>query len=218
MIPVSAIVARAALAAALGSIVGIERERHERAAGLRTHALVGLGAAAFTLVSALAFHGHGRIAAQIVTGIGFLGAGTIIFQREMVRGLTTAASIWVVAAIGMAAGAGMFALAAAATLLALAILAGLKPIENRWFRGRHLRTLRLLFDPRAISFIEIESAIEAGGCPLDQMVIEPGQAGGPDRLTLVFRAGGEKRLAPLLNQLRQLAGVRQISSENRREE
>ena len=95
MIPVSQILLRVCLATVLGGIVGIERERSERAAGLRTHAMVGLGSAVFTIISAFGFQdilGTGsvtldpsRIAAQIVTGIGFLGAGTIIFQHEMVR-------------------------------------------------------------------------------------------------------------------------------------
>jgi len=100
------------VAAALGGAIGLERELRERQAGLRTHLVVSVGAALFTLVSAYGFSGFGsrvdptRIAAQIVTGIGFLGAGAIIRQGLSVRGLTTAASLWLVAAIGMAAGAG----------------------------------------------------------------------------------------------------------------
>src|SRR5207253_1246753 len=105
------------LAALLGSAVGLERELRDREAGLRTHLLVSLGSALFTVVSAYGFHDFlvrggtevrtdpTRIAAQIVTGIGFLGAGAIIRQGLSVRGLTTAATLWVVAAIGMAVGA-----------------------------------------------------------------------------------------------------------------
>lgn len=114
MITILQVILRVCAATVLGGIVGMERERSERAAGLRTHAMVGLGAAAFMLISAFGFHDilgaqnvaldPSRVAAQIVTGIGFLGAGTIVFQREMVRGLTTAASIWAVAAIGAAVG------------------------------------------------------------------------------------------------------------------
>jgi putative Mg2+ transporter-C (MgtC) family protein len=106
---------RMALATLLSGIVGLERERGERAAGLRTHALVGLGACLVMLVSAFGFNDWhftpgaldpSRIAAQVISGIGFLGAGVIIFQRdrEVVRGLTTAASVWVVAGIGLAVG------------------------------------------------------------------------------------------------------------------
>ena len=112
------ILLRVSLAAGLGGAIGIERELREREAGLRTHMLVSVGAALFTLVSAFAWtdwqfsNASGivfdptRIAAQIVTGIGFLGAGAIIRQGLSVRGLTTAATLWVVAAIGMATGAG----------------------------------------------------------------------------------------------------------------
>ncbi len=112
------LLARLALAAALGAVVGFEREVRERQAGFRTHMLVALGSALFTIVSAYAWtafsfgHGSGvtydptRIAAQIVTGVGFLGAGAILHQGRLVRGLTTAASLWIVAAVGMAVGAG----------------------------------------------------------------------------------------------------------------
>jgi putative Mg2+ transporter-C (MgtC) family protein len=134
--------ARLAVAAVLTGVIGLERELRERAAGLRTHMLVGVGSALFTIVSAYAwsdfvFSRQGgtvldptRVAAQIVTGIGFLGAGAIIRQGISVRGLTTAAGLWVVAAIGMAAGAGYYSAALIATGL---VLVGLGPI--RWLEG-----------------------------------------------------------------------------------
>ena len=133
---------RLVLAAGLSGLVGLERELRERAAGLRTHMLVGLGSALFTVVSAYAWgdftfdRSQGtvldptRIAAQIVTGIGFLGAGAIIRQGLSVRGLTTAAGLWVVAAIGMAVGAGFYLPALVTTGL---VLVGLGPF--RWFEG-----------------------------------------------------------------------------------
>src|SRR3989441_11383310 len=97
---------RLLVALVLGAIVGLERERVERAAGLRTVTMVSLGACLFTIVGAYGFSqtDPSRVAAQIVTGIGFLGAGTIFLRKDLVRGLTTAATIWTVAAIGMAAG------------------------------------------------------------------------------------------------------------------
>jgi len=125
---------RLAIAAALGGAVGLEREFREREAGLRTHMLVSVGSALFTLASAYGFRDflvHGgsvvradptRIAAQIVTGIGFLGAGAIIRQGLNVRGLTTAATLWVVAAIGLTAGAGYYSAAAITTLVVLVSL------------------------------------------------------------------------------------------------
>ena len=114
------------LAFVLSALIGIERQRKLKSAGLRTHTLVGMGAAVFTLVSAYGFStvvgphvvlDPSRIAAQIVSGIGFLGAGVIFVRQNMVNGLTTAATIWVTAAIGMACGAGMPVIAVIATFL-----------------------------------------------------------------------------------------------------
>ena len=141
---------RLGVAAGLTGLIGLERELRERAAGLRTHMLVGVGSALFTIVSAYGWSDFvfnrdegtildpTRIAAQIVTGIGFLGAGAIIRQGLSVRGLTTAAGLWVVAAIGMAAGAGYYSAALVGTAI---VLVGLGPI--RWLEGAPLiRDLR----------------------------------------------------------------------------
>lgn len=117
----------------LGAIIGFEREMHRQPAGFRTHSLVALGAALFTIVSAYAFRDSGadptRIAAQIVSGIGFIGAGTILQHRGSIRGLTTAASLWSVAAIGTAAGAGLITMAVIGTVLILVVLALLDRVE-----------------------------------------------------------------------------------------
>jgi putative Mg2+ transporter-C (MgtC) family protein len=118
---------RLALAGALGALVGLERELREREAGLRTHLLVSVGSALFTIVGAYGFESFRltdptRVAAQIVTGIGFLGAGAIIRQGSSIRGLTTAATLWVVAAIGLAAGAGYYSAALITTALVLLAL------------------------------------------------------------------------------------------------
>ena len=137
---------RLALAAALGSIIGLEREFREREAGLRTHLLVSLGSALFTIVSAFGFHDvlthdpqvvvrldPSRIAAQIVSGIGFLGAGAILKEGRgmQVRGLTTAASIFATSAIGITAGMGKSMTAILATVLVLVVLSLLRRLE-RW--------------------------------------------------------------------------------------
>jgi putative Mg2+ transporter-C (MgtC) family protein len=125
------------VAAALGGAIGLERELRERQAGLRTHLVVCVGSALFTLVSAYGFSDWGvrvdptRIAAQIVTGIGFLGAGAIIRQGLSVRGLTTAATLWLVAAIGMATGAGYWDAALITTFGALLILGPLRTVAYR---------------------------------------------------------------------------------------
>ncbi|TMM18641.1 MAG: MgtC/SapB family protein [Actinobacteria bacterium] len=128
---------RLALAAALGGAIGFERELREREAGLRTHTLVSVGSALFTIAGAYGFRDfHGsfdptRVAAQIVTGIGFLGAGAIIRQGLSVRGLTTAATLWVVAAIGLASGAGYYSAAVITTALVLLSLWPLRIVAYR---------------------------------------------------------------------------------------
>jgi len=116
---------RMLLAAALGAGIGYQRERAGKVAGLRTHILIALGAALFTVVSVFGFSGAvdpSRVAAGVVAGVGFIGAGVIFRGEEGVAGLTTAASIWIVAAIGLAAGAGLYLISAIVTLIAIGIL------------------------------------------------------------------------------------------------
>jgi putative Mg2+ transporter-C (MgtC) family protein len=120
------------IAAILGGIIGAEREYTGKAAGLRTFIIVTLGSCLFTIISINIINDPARIAAQIVSGIGFIGAGLIIFQQEKqtIKGLTTAAGLWMVAAIGMAVGFGFYILAALSTLIAILILMGLRGPER----------------------------------------------------------------------------------------
>ncbi len=125
-------VIRLLMATALGALIGVEREYHAKEAGVRTHLLVAVGSCLFMILSAYGFDAFldqdhvsfdpSRIAAQVVTGIGFLGAGTIILQKQVVRGLTTAAGVWVTAAIGLACGIGMYLIAAVTTVIVIASL------------------------------------------------------------------------------------------------
>jgi putative Mg2+ transporter-C (MgtC) family protein len=162
---------RLAVAAALGGAVGLERELRERQAGLRTHLVVCVGAAVFTLVSAYGFTaGPGaridptRIAAQIVSGIGFLGAGAIIRQGLSVRGLTTAATLWLVAAIGMASGAGYWSAAIIATAGALLTLGPLRIVAYRLTSRFRPETERLLVEvPAGGSPAPVIEAVERYG-------------------------------------------------------
>lgn len=113
------------LAAALGALIGAERERAGKPAGARTHAMVSMGSALFAIISAYGFGDSGdagRVAAQVVTGVGFLGAGAILRHRGNVLGLTTAASLWVTAALGLAVGSGLSVVAIGATLLIIGLL------------------------------------------------------------------------------------------------
>ena len=142
---------RLVLAAIFGTIIGLDREYREKEAGFRTHFLVSLGSALMMIVSQYGFSeilthdgvslDPSRIAAQVVSGIGFIGAGTIIFNHQIVRGLTTAASLWATAGIGLTAGAGMSWLALAATILTLAALEGLSLV----FRSLGSRRMVVVF-------------------------------------------------------------------------
>ena len=118
---------RLLLAGIMGGLIGLEREMRAKGAGIRTHFIVALGSALFMIISMYAFEGtdkfdSSRVAAGVVSGIGFIGGGVIIFQRNVIRGITTAAGMWVAAAIGLACGAAMYPLAAAATLITLLVL------------------------------------------------------------------------------------------------
>ena len=132
------ILGRLILAAVCSGLIGYERESARKAAGLRTFTLVGVGAAVFSVVSIIGFDGpdQSRIAAQIVTGVGFLGAGAIFRDGAFVSGLTTAAGLWVVASIGMAAGSGSIELAIVGTVVTLATLYGLRAIDGAVYRKK----------------------------------------------------------------------------------
>lgn len=155
MPPWAEVVARLILGAIFSGIIGWEREAYPRPAGLRTHMLVGLGATLVMLVSTdminVGISGAadpGRIAAQVVSGIGFLGAGTILREGFTVRGLTTAASLWLVAAIGLATGAGLYTGAAVTTGVALAILTVLQTFESRLGGGWRLKEINMVVPDR----------------------------------------------------------------------
>ena len=138
------LILRILIAGLLGGLIGFEREIRAKEAGVRTHFIVALGSALFMIISQFAFSGRfdaARVAAQVVSGIGFIGAGVIIFQENVVRGVTTAAGLWVAAAVGLACGAGMYSVAVAASLLTILCLETMHQII-RWF-GEKNHTLNL---------------------------------------------------------------------------
>lgn len=213
---------RLLLAALLGSAVGLERERLLWVAGLRTHMLVCVGSALFMLVSAFGFAGAlgprhveldvSRVAAQVVSGIGFLGAGTILLRHDVIRGLTTAASLWTVAAIGLAVGGGLYVPAGAATALILIILAVLKPIEKKLYIHRRMR--RFLFveiEPEKISRAAVEAVVSLGNVQVEQSeaVGDPGPTG--QSYQFIVTADSADDLERLAGTIRALKGVRNAS-------
>jgi putative Mg2+ transporter-C (MgtC) family protein len=174
------ILSRLLLAAALGSVIGFERERLNWAAGLRTHMLVCVGASLMMLVSAYGFAealtmknvvlDPSRVAAQVVSGIGFLGAGSILLRGEVVRGLTTAASLWSVAGVGLAVGGGMYTAAIGATIIILIILAGIKPLERRFIAVKQQRSILLVADRGSVSLSSVHNLLGSGSIGVKQFI------------------------------------------------
>ena len=168
------------LAAVLGGAVGMDRQRYEWAAGLRTHMLVCLGSALIMIVSAYGFSdiltvNHvsldpSRVAAQVVSGIGFLGAGTILFlKHEVVKGLTTPAGLWTVAGIGLAIGGGLYFAAAAATILVLIILILIKPYKKKLIVERRQTEIQLRINKNQVSLSQLENMLSTSDISYNQM-------------------------------------------------
>ena len=210
---------RVVLAAALGGAIGFERELREREAGLRTHMLVSVGAALFTLVSAYAWtdwrfstpeglvFDPTRITAQVVTGIGFLGAGAIIRQGLSVRGLTTAATLWVVAAIGMASGAGYYAAAVFTTALVLVSLWPLRILAYRISLRIRPEEGRVVVDlPAGASAVSVLEAVERTGADVTSLEFE--EEADRRQVELAVRLGTDRSAAELIDSLAQIEGVR----------
>jgi len=222
MLPPEVIILRLAVAAILGLCVGVDRSRLDEAAGLRTHALVASGACLFMIVSAFGFADvrgipavvldPSRIAAQVVTGIGFLGAGTIIVQREIVKGLTTAASVWAVAAVGLAAGGGLYMAAICATVLILVILVLVRWIEP-FVRSRSRSPINIVIDRQSTSLSAVRSAIEQAGVQLDRVVIQTGQSPhDSDRVELWLKYGRGQDYVTVSDALCKTPGVQSIDA------
>jgi putative Mg2+ transporter-C (MgtC) family protein len=212
---------RLALAALLGGLIGFERELREREAGLRTHLLVALGSALFTIVSAYGFHSFlasgqsvvradpTRIAAQIVTGIGFLGAGAIIRQGLSVRGLTTAATLWVVAAIGLAAGAGYYSAAIITTALVLVSLWPLRIVVFRMLQRFRAEDGRLLVElPAGAGPGTVIDEVERWGALIQS--VEVSQEGDRRRLALEVILPPEHRSSDLVARVADVDQVAEV--------
>ncbi len=224
MLSTPELLSRLLLAMVLGGVIGYDRERKSSTAGLRTHMLVCVGSALAMIVSAFGFGdvlGHpdvvldpSRIAAQVISGIGFLGAGAILILRreEVVRGLTTAAGLWTVAAIGLAAGAGLYVASLLTTGIAWGILAVLKLIEGRLFaRSRH-RRIRLQTLPRTVVLGELEVDVAAQQLQLLQLSVRHHEDA--DEIDLLFPRGvSDAQMMKLMQRLREFDGLKSVKLE-----
>jgi putative Mg2+ transporter-C (MgtC) family protein len=225
-----------ALAFVLSAVVGIEREIRQKSAGLRTYTLVGVGAAAFMLISKYGFSDvletgrvvldPSRVAAQIVTGIGFIGAGLIFVRRDAVRGLTTAAAIWVTAAIGAAAGAGLPLLAAVVVAAYLVVALGFPVLSRRLPNaGSAVSTLRVRYpDGRGI-LRDVLRATTSCGFAVDDMstgkaaadwVLGDGNGAGTRNAATVevlLHVHGKGSVTALAAELTELPGVHAVVAD-----
>lgn len=208
-------------AALLGALVGLDRELSDQPAGLRTHILVSLGAALFTLVGAYGLQEFQadprraldptRVAAQVVTGIGFLGAGAIIRQGASIRGLTTAAGLWVTAAIGMAAGFGYWSGALATSVAAVISLFGLKRVERRLLQRLKPGKFEYVVDGRERFLMsEAIQLLDRENCRIGSVRMEELEDDG-ERLHLQVRLPPRVGPEDIADRLREVKGVFRVS-------
>jgi len=216
MLPHVELVLRLVIAAGLGSLIGFERERLQWAAGLRTHMLVCVGSCLIMIVSAYGFDtilgpnvvlDPSRVAAQVVSGIGFLGAGSILLRGELIKGLTTAASLWTVAGIGLAVGGGLYIESTAATVIVLTVLVGLKPLE-RWYQRRQ-QTLNLRLTV-ARGKLPLQAACKALGWQPSRFsrFIVSSTTNGTDQIELSIKKLSMDEMEAIIRKLQKLPSVR----------
>jgi len=215
LMAVDLLIARLFLAAALGALVGLERERHERPAGLRTHLLVSMGSCLFTAISvavAGTANDPGRVAAGVITGIGFLGAGTIIRHGGSVSGLTTAASIWSVAGVGMAAGIGWWEAALAGTFLMYVSLAGLKALEGRLHTEKETLLLQVEIRRAERSLAQLHADLKALGYEPVERRFSVRDSGETGIVEVDLSDISRERAAEAIDRIAQLPGVASVTS------
>src|SRR5919204_1037819 len=208
---------RIGAAGGFGAIVGLERESRNQLAGMRTHALVAAGAAIFTLAGAHGFPDIGRgpnvdpmrVAAQIASGIGFIGAGAIIRDRGSVRGITTAAALWTSAALGLATGAGLWWATAAGAAVTLFVLIGLRPIGARLVAPltMPLRTVEVEYEKGHGTLGPVMDAIRETGGELDDLDIHDSERDSTRRVSIVVRVPDPDDLGPMAKSLSEIPEV-----------
>src|SRR5580692_5026486 len=219
--PETEMLIRLVTAAALGSLIGFERERLLWAAGIRTHMLVCVGSCLIMIVSQYGFANvltqqnvvldPSRIAAQVVSGIGFLGAGAILARGEIVKGLTTAASIWTVAAVGLAVGGGLYLAASASTVIILIILAGIKPLEEAYRSRNQSCQLKIEVDSGSLTPEQLKEALGLRTSQIKRFLVENRDQQGSDELLVLISKVSSQDIASFSNKLNELDGVKSVT-------
>jgi putative Mg2+ transporter-C (MgtC) family protein len=215
------LVLRLLLAASLAGLLGVERELTEQPAGFRTHILVGLGSALFAIISAFGFQaivaeGHSqavnadvtRIASQIVVGIGFLGGGAILKYGANVRGLTTAANLWITAAIGTAVGIGDLLLGTVTAGIALGALAGLRPLRKLLRRFASGRDRVVIDGSREVDLQEVLQPLREAGCSI--LEVRVSEEGVEQSIEVVVRPTRNVRISDVAARIAQVSNVRNV--------
>jgi putative Mg2+ transporter-C (MgtC) family protein len=217
----SEMLARLLAAGVLGSIIGFERERLLWAAGIRTHMLVCVGACLFMIVSAFGFADSmsaqhvvldpSRVAAQVVSGIGFLGAGAILARGEIVKGLTSAASIWTVAAIGLAVGGGLYFAAGVSTGIIIVILAGVKPLEEMYRSRNQSCRFRIETAHGALTPELVKTTLKIRGGQIKRFLVTARDAGTVDDVTIVLSKVSSQDITQFTEKLGGIEGVTRVN-------
>lgn len=218
-LPSLELILRLFLAALLGGLIGIEREKTNRFAGLRTHMLVCIGSTLIMIVSQYGFKESlyenfivldpSRVAAQVVSGIGFLGAGTILFLKDKIRGLTTAASLWAVAGVGLAIGGGLYIAAITTTILIFLVLAVLKPIEHFFFKTKPLSEVKLSLHPD-VSLQELEAVLKELGVLSLLKNLHLNKEGDKNIVRLNFEFTDKHQLLKIFDEIKKMPGIDKI--------
>ncbi len=221
MISQTEIIARLALAMLFGGMIGLERESHKRPAGFRTHILVCVGSALVMIISQYAFvnfarggqYDPGRIAAQVVSGIGFLGAGTILREGATIKGLTTAASLWVVAGIGLAVGTGFYLAGALTAGLVVMVLVVLDRFERRFIYSKR-DTLFVQVQDRPGQLGAIATVLGKYGVSIKDVEMETMQTGHEASIHLALEVPFPVRKDRLLDEIAGVEGVYRVGYED----
>ena len=212
---------RLLLAALYGSLIGIQREHLFWTAGLRTHMLVCAGACLIMIVSAFGFSlaltqpgtqlDPSRIAAQVVSGIGFLGAGSIMMRGEIIKGLTTAASLWAVAGIGLAVGGGLYMLGAVATFLILIILIAIRPVERMLRDIVQIQVVKLIAPNNTLSPNQLKQLLGERADKIRQFIVERGPDSSSETFTIELRGVTKAQSDEIIKQILGVDGVREVA-------
>lgn len=217
---------RLMLAVCLGGLIGFEREQSNHAAGLRTNILVCLGSCLLMMLSIYGFSDFvdepnvrvdpARLAAAVITGIGFLGAGTILFTGKSITGLTTAASLWVVSAIGLAVGSGFYFASVTSTVLVLLILWALNKIERKYVKGKKQYLFKIESDDRSVLIRAINSILIERGVRIREIAVQEftdHNRGKQVTLQVFVTLPKAEAVMALIEDIRELDGVHAVRAE-----